>query len=152
MNAHDHLRYTTRRQFFGRCAVGIGGLALSSLLTEKLFASVAAFDNPLAAKKPHFAPKAKRAIYLHMAGAPSHLDLFDYKPKLVELNGTDCPESLFKKDRFAFIKGVPKLLGTPHQFARHGQCGAELSTLLPRLATVVDDIAVIKSMHTDQFN
>src|SRR5262245_54596079 len=152
--AQEQLRIITRRQFFGRCATGIGSIALASLLKDNLFAGIVsvAADNPLAPKLPHFAPKAKRAIYLHMAGAPSQLDLFDYKPKLVELNGKDCPESLFKKDRFAFIKGVPKMLGTPHQFARHGQCGAELSTLLPRLATVVDDIAVIKSMHTDQFN
>jgi uncharacterized protein DUF1501 len=159
MNAARHLsqeqlRIITRRQFFGRCATGIGTMALGSLLNERLLATVAgsAPANPLAPKLPHFAPKAKRAIYLHMAGAPSQLDLFDYKPKLVEFNGKDCPESLFKKDRFAFIKGVPKMLGTPHQFARHGQCGAELSTLLPHLAMVTDDIAVIKSMHTDQFN
>ncbi len=87
-----------------------------------------------------------------MAGAPSQLDLFDYKPKLVELNGQDCPESLYKKERFAFIKGVPKMLGTPHQFSKRGQCGAELSQLLPHLAMVVDDIALVRSMHTDQFN
>ena len=87
-----------------------------------------------------------------MAGGPSQLDLFDYKPKLQELNGKDCPESLFKKERFAFIKGVPKMLGTPHTFQRHGKSGAELSELLPHLATVVDDIAIVKSMHTDQFN
>jgi hypothetical protein len=87
-----------------------------------------------------------------MAGAPSQLDLFDYKPKLVEMNGQPCPESLFKKDRFAFIKGVPKMLGTPHKFARHGEGGIELSGLLPNLSTVTDDICVIRSMFTDQFN
>ena len=156
MNAFDqnHLRAVTRRQFFGRCAGGIGGLALASLLDERLLADTPAglARNPMSPKRPHFAPKAKRAIYLHMAGAPSQLDLFDYKPKLVELNGQDCPESLYKKERFAFIKGVPKMLGTPHHFARHGQCGAELSQLLPHLATVVDDIAIVRSMHTDQFN
>src|SRR5207244_7172541 len=120
----------------------IGSVALASLLDDKLFASDGAFltGNTLAARAPHFAPKAKRAIYLHMAGAPSQLDLFDYKPKLVELNGQDCPESLYKKERFAFIKGVPKMLGTPHQFSRHGQCGAQLSELLPHLATVADEI------------
>src|SRR5437588_2350454 len=133
----QHLRAFTRRQFFGRCATGIGGIALASLLNENLLAgtSAPAVINPLAPKAPHFAPKAKRAIYLHMAGAPSQLDLFDYKPKLVELNGKDCPESLYKKERFAFIKGVPKMLGTPHHFTKHGQCGAELSQLLPQLAT-----------------
>src|SRR3989449_2966621 len=150
MRTSDLIKITTRRQFFGRCAVGIGGLALSSLLNERLLASV--LENPMAPKQPHFKPRAKRAIYLHMAGAPSHLDLFDYEPKLVELNGTDCHESFFKKDRFAFIKGVPKLLGTPHKFARHGQCGMELSNLLPHLTTIVDDITLVRSMHTDQFN
>ncbi len=151
---NEHLRAITRRHFFGKCAAGIGSAALASLLDEKLFAAVptVSADNPLSPKKPHFAPKAKRVIYLHMAGAPSTLDLFDYKPKLVEMNGQPCPESLFKKERFAFIKGVPKMLGTPHKFARHGECGTELCELLPHLATVVDDIAVIKSMHTEQFN
>jgi len=146
------LHTITRRQFFGRCATGLGSVALASLLNDNLLASALYNENPLAPKQPHFKPTAKRAIYLHMAGAPSHLDLFDYKPKLNELNGTDCPESLFKKDRFAFIKGVPKLLGSPHKFAKHGQCGMELSSLLPHLATVTDDIALVRSMHTDQFN
>jgi uncharacterized protein DUF1501 len=151
---NEHLRTITRRHFFGKCAAGIGSMALASLLNERLFAtaSSASADNPLALKKPHFAPKARRVIYLHMAGAPSTLDLFDFKPKLVEMNGQPCPESLFKKERFAFIKGVPKMLGTPHKFARHGKCGMELCELLPHLATVVDDIAVIKSMYTEQFN
>src|SRR5947207_8796783 len=140
----ERLRALTRRQFFGRCATGIGTVALASLLNEKLLAAAGlTAANPLAPKPPHFAPKAKRAIYLHMAGAPSQLDLFDYKPKLVELNGQDCPESLYKKERFAFIKGVPKMLGTPHRFARHGQSGTELSQLLPHLGTMVDDIALV---------
>src|SRR5256714_9979826 len=152
LNQH-HLRALTRRQFFGRCATGIGGLGLASLLNERLFAAPGSLSSGgLSPKAPHFAPKAKRAIYLHMAGAPSQLDLFDYKPKLVELNGQDCPESLYKKERFAFIKGVPKMLGTPHQFGKHGKSGAELSQLLPHLATVSDDICLIRSMHTDQFN
>src|SRR5207302_1213185 len=82
-----------------------------------------AIVNPLAPKPPHFAAKAKRVIYIHMAGSPSQLDLFDYKPRLIEMNGQPCPESLFKKERFAFIKGVPKMLGTPHKFAKHGNAG-----------------------------
>src|SRR5688572_13878723 len=146
----EQLKGVTRRQFFGRCSAGIGSVALASLLNERLFAAESL--NPLAVKAPHFAPKAKRVIYLHMAGAPSHLDLFDYKPKLVEMNGQDCPESIYKKERFAFIKGVPKMLGTPHKFAKHGKCGTELSTLLPHLAKIVDDVTVIRSMHTEQFN
>ena len=150
----QELRTVTRRQFFGRMATGIGGVALASLLNEELFAGKASLTsrNPLAPKAPQFAARARHLIYLHMAGAPSQLDLFDYKPKLVEMNGQPCPDSLFKKDRFAFIKGVPKMLGTPHKFARYGKCGTELCNLMPHLATVVDDICVIKSMYTDQFN
>jgi hypothetical protein len=87
-----------------------------------------------------------------MAGAPSQLDLFDYKPKLVELTGQDCPESLFKKERFAFIKGVPKMLGTPHKFVRYGECGTEISELLPHTGSVADDICLVRSMFTEQFN
>ena len=132
----------TRRQFFGRAASGIGSLALASLLREDLFAADSApvAVNPLAPKGPHFAPRAKRAIYIHMAGSPSHLDLFDPKPKLKELNGQPCPESLFKKERFAFIKGVPKMLGSPYKFAPAGKSGLMLSELLPNLATDADDI------------
>ena len=135
-------------------ATGIGTVALASLLREDLFAakSTELSVNPLAPKPPHFAPKAKRLIYLHMAGAPSQLDLFDYKPKLVELNGQDCPDSLFKKDRFAFIKGVPKLLGTPRKFAQHGQGGVWLSDAVPHLHGVADEMCVIRSMFTEQFN
>jgi len=149
----QNLRAITRRHFFGKCASGIGTIALASLLKENLFAAEQkTFVNPLAPKAPHFPARAKRVIYLHMAGAPSQLDLFDYKPKLIELNNQPCPDSLLKNERFAFIKGVPKMLGTPHKFARHGKSGAELSALLPHLATVADDIAIVKSMHTDQFN
>src|SRR5260370_29339837 len=87
-----------------------------------------------------------------MAGAPSTLDLFDYKPKLNELDGKPCPESYIRGQQFAFIKGTPKLLGTPHPFAKHGKSGQEMSNILPHLATVADEIAIIKSMYTDQFN
>ena len=149
----QNLRAITRRHFFGKCASGIGTIALASLLKENLFAAEPKqFSNPLAPKVPHFPARAKRVIYFHMAGAPSQLDLFDYKPKLIELNAQPCPDSLLKNERFAFIKGVPKMLGTPHKFSRHGKSGAELSELLPHLATVADDIAIVKSMHTDQFN
>ncbi|MCS7023164.1 MAG: DUF1501 domain-containing protein [Bryobacteraceae bacterium] len=131
----------TRRQFFqSASSLGLGALALAHLSQEKLFSAT------------HHRPKAKRVIFLFMAGAPSQLDLFDYKPKLNEYDGKPCPEELIKGERFAFIKGVPNLLGSPHKFRRHGQCGAELSDLLPHLAKVVDDIAIVKSMHTTQFN
>ncbi|MBI5396742.1 MAG: DUF1501 domain-containing protein [Verrucomicrobia bacterium] len=155
MNPEQHilaerLKVITRRHFFARCASGIGSLALASLANRSLLAAAPA--NPLAPKPSHFPARAKRIIFFHMAGGPSQLDLFDYKPALIKLSGQECPESYRKGERFAFIKGIPKLLGTPHAFARHGQCGAELSCMLPHLATVVDDIAIVKSMHTTQFN
>jgi len=149
------LHAITRRHFFGKSAWGIGGLALASLLNENLFAAPKSDllnFNPLAIKPPHFAPKAKRVIYMFMEGAPSQLDLFDYKPKLVKLNMQPCPEEMIKGERFAFIQGVPKILGTPHTFTRHGQCGMELSELLPHLSTVADDITLVRSMVTDAFN
>src|SRR5260370_29708989 len=110
-------------------------MALAALANERLFAADApapeAAAHPLAPKPPHFAAKAKHVIYLHMAGAPSQPELFDYKPKLIELNGKPCPESLYKKERFAFIKGVPKMLGTPYKFKKHGSSGLELSAQRP---------------------
>ncbi len=138
----------TRRHFFGGLGFGIGSLALAALTDEQLFAQ----QNPMSAKPPHHAPKAKNVIFLFMAGGPSQLDLFDYKPKLNQYDGDACPEDLIKGERFAFIKGVPKLLGSPHRFGRHGRSGAELSALLPHLASVADDIAIIRSMRTTQFN
>jgi hypothetical protein len=152
MTLHDeYLRYRTRRQLFRDCGVGLGALALTSLLNEDLFAAPAHLD-PLAARKPHFPARAKNIIYLHMAGSPSTLDLFDYKPRLIELNGKPCPDSYIRGQQFAFIKGTPKLLGSPHKFAKHGKSGQMMSGLLPHLATVADDICIIRSMHTDQFN
>jgi hypothetical protein len=144
----------TRRWFFKQCGVGIGAMALNSLLVESLFGKTANFSkaNPLAPKAPHFAPKAKRVIYLFMAGAPSHLDLFDYKPQLAKFNGTLPPAELLKGYRAAFINPQSKLLGPKFKFAKYGKCGAELSELLPKLAEVVDDIAIVKSMYTDAFN
>src|SRR4029079_7845164 len=96
--------------------------------------------------------KAKRVIYLHMAGSPSQLDLFEHKPELARLSGQDCPQSLLEGKRFAFIRGVPKLLGPQLPFAQHGQSGAWLSSLLPNFASVVDKVCFIHSMQTDQFN
>ncbi|HEY3856527.1 MAG TPA: DUF1501 domain-containing protein [Verrucomicrobiae bacterium] len=149
------LHAITRRHFFSRSALGIGGLALASLLNDNIFAAQKSnllIASPLAVKPPHFAPKAKRVIYMFMEGAPSQLDLFDYKPRLVELNMQPCPEEMIKGERFAFIKGVPKILGTPYKFARYGKCGMELSELLPHLSTVTDEITLIRSMVTDSFN
>jgi uncharacterized protein (DUF1501 family) len=153
MNLRDELlKYRTRRQFFRDCGVGLGTLGLASLLDERLFAAPAATGDPLAPKAPHFPARAKHVIYLHMAGAPSTLDLFDYKPKLNQLNGKPCPESYIRGQQFAFIKGHPKLLGTPHKFARRGKSGLEMSDVLPHLATVADELCIVRSMHTDQFN
>jgi hypothetical protein len=145
------LRAVTRRHFFKQSGFGIGGLALSALLDERLLAQ--AVDSPLAPKAPHFAPKAKNIIYLFMAGAPTQLDLFDYKPALQEHDGQEIPAELIPKgERFAFIKGTPRLLGSPFTFKRYGQSGAELSELLPHLAAIADDVAIVRSVRTTQFN
>jgi hypothetical protein len=148
------LHSLTRRHFFADCGVGLGSIALASLLAGEAAATIDPPDvqNPLAPRRPHFAPKAKRVIFLFMAGGPSQLELFDYKPKLQELDGQVVPPEYTKNKRFAFIKGDAKLLGTKRKFARHGQCGAELSELLPGLASVVDDVCLVKSMVTDVFN
>ena len=150
----EYRKNITRRWFFKECGVGLGAIALNSLLVKSLFADsrTPTLTNPLAPKQPHFAPKAKRVIFLFMAGAPSHLELFDYKPALEKWNGKPPPEELVKGYRAAFINPNAALLGPKFKFARHGQSGAELSELLPRLAEVVDDIAIVKSMHTDAFN
>jgi uncharacterized protein (DUF1501 family) len=122
-------------------------------MSDTLAAGPAGIDNdPLAPKPPHFRAKAKRIISLHMAGAPPQQELFDYKPKLVELNGQLCPEEFLKNERFAFIKGHPKLLGTPYKFHPRGQSGVSISELLPYLGEVADELAVVRSMYTDQFN
>src|SRR5438876_6898857 len=150
MNLREEiLKYRTRRQFFKDCSTGLGTVALASLLNEKLFAAPAtlAADDPLAPKKPHFPAKAKNIIYLHMAGAPSTLDLFDYKPKLNELNGKPCPDSYIRGQQFAFIKDKsPRLLGSPHTFAKYGKSGQEMSNILPHQATVADELCIIRSM------
>ncbi|MEO6035293.1 MAG: DUF1501 domain-containing protein, partial [Verrucomicrobiota bacterium] len=144
----------TRRWFFKQCGVGIGAIALNSLLAESLFGKsvTPSQTNPLMPKTSHFAPKAKRVIYLFMAGAPSHLDLFDYKPELAKWNGKLPPDDLLKGYRAAFINPSSKLLGPKFKFSKYGKSGAELSELLPRLGEVADDIAIVKSMHTDAFN
>jgi hypothetical protein len=153
----DFLRAVTRRHFFRQAGFGIGAAALSALLNRSLFATEQAGAavnrvNPLAPRPPHFAPKAKSIIYLFMAGAPSQLDLLDSKPKLQQLDGQNCPEEFFQGERFAFIKGVPKLLGSPYAFERCGQSGGEISELLPHLRQMADDIAIVRSLHTTQFN
>ncbi len=151
MTHNDWLGQRTRRTFLRDCHLGLGGVALASLLRGDARAE-APTDNPLRARHPHFAGKAKRVIYLHMTGSPPTLDLFDQKPELVKRDGQNCPDEHLKGRRFAFTSGVPKLMGSPHTFARHGACGATLSDALPELSKLADDLCFIKSMTTDQFN
>ena len=148
-----NMQSVTRRHFLGQCRIGVGALALGWLLGEGSFAGASqSNDHPLRSKVPPFAPKAKRVIYLHMAGSPPQQDLFDYKPKLKELDGQPCPENLLEKERFAFIKGHPKILASPYTFKKRGQSGAWVSELMPHFADIVDDVLIVRSMHTDQFN
>ncbi len=147
-------RAQTRRQFLKNCQTGLGALALATLLQRDGYGIETAPSDahPMAPKQPHFPPKARSVIYLHMSGAPPQHELFDYKPKLIEHHMQPCPEELLKNQRFPFIKGHPKLLGTPYKFKQHGQSDAWVSELLPHISEMVDDIAFIKAMHTDQFN
>jgi Protein of unknown function (DUF1501) len=161
MNCQDYLyriadpRQVSRRWFLEQCGVGLGAIALGQLLQADGYGAApdkAANVNPLAPKAPHHAAKAKRVLFLFMAGAPSHLELFDYKPHLAKFDGTLPPPDLLKGYRAAFINPSSKLLGPKFKFARHGDSGTELSELLPHLATVADDITVVKGMVTDAFN
>lgn len=147
MTPEDHyLRAITRRHFFDDCAVGVGALALGNLLSQ------AASSGPMAPRQSTTVPRAKNVIYLFMAGGPSHLELFEYKPELTRYHGEKPPESLMKGKRFAFLKGNETLLGQQQAFSRHGQSGAWLSDLLPHHRKIVDDVCFIRSMKTDVFN
>ncbi len=140
----------TRRQFLQQGQLGIGALALAAMGESSAMA--APKKSPLAAKQPQFPAKAKRVIYLHMAGSPPHLDLLDYKPELVKRDGDDCPDEYYDGKRFAFTSARPTLLGTPRTFKQAGKNGLWVSDALPQLAKVADELTVIKSMTTDQFN
>ncbi len=148
--------WAARRWFFEQCGLGIGAMALGTLLgaakARPAQAAGAAATGPLAPRPPHFAPRAKQVVYLFMAGAPSHLELFDYKPMLEKHNGQLPPAELLKGYRAAFINPNSALLGPKFKFAKQGQCGAEISELLPHLAQVVDELAIVRSMQTDAFN
>jgi len=156
MNCQDYLHRNenptqrTRRWFFEQCGVGLGSMALVNLLAEAGLASAPA--DPLAAKAPPLPAKAKNIIFLFMAGAPSHLELFDNKPQLTKFNGTLPPPELLKGYRAAFINPNSTLLGPKFKFEKYGQSGAEVSELLPHFAKIVDDVAIVKSMVTDAFN
>src|SRR5205809_6236724 len=146
----EKLLGVTRRHFLQNCSVGLGGVALSSVLGRSVFAQES--DNPLAPRNTHFRARAKNVIYLHMAGSPPHLDLFDYKPELVKHDGQDCPDAYLKGKRFAFTSGVPKLLGSPRKWSQCGPNGTWLSDAIPNLQKVAEELCVIRSMNTDQFN
>ena len=148
MNPSLHL---TRRHFFSRCALGLGSIALGSLLNQSRASTLA---NPMSPKRPHFKPRAKNIIYLFMAGGPSQLELFDYKPKLIELNGQPIPESFIEGKRFAFMGSShgTKLLGTRRAFKRHGQSGMWVSEMFPHTAGIVDDVSFVMSCATNLFN
>jgi hypothetical protein len=147
----DELALTTRRHFLRDGSLGLGGLALASLLNGTPAATAAA-DEPFAPRAAHYPPKVKNVIFLSMSGGPSHLDLFDYKPELVARDGQDCPASLTDGKPFAFTSGTPKLLGTPQKFQQYGNSGAWVSAAMPRVSQIADDLTFIKSLHTDQFN
>lgn len=158
---HHYMHAVTRRHFLRQGTAGIGAAALATLLMEDGLSAAPAnndrrlavsLPNPLAPKRPHFEGPAKNVIYLHMAGSPPQQELFDYKPKLQELNDKDCPEEYRKGERFAFIKGVPQLLGTPYKFRHYGESGQQMSELVPNLAQRADDLCIIRSAFTDQFN
>src|SRR3954471_6519993 len=158
MNCQSHLyrgkdrTEIARRWFFQQCGVGLGAIALGGLFAREGWAAAAGLNNPLAPKQPHFKARAKRVIFLFMAGAPSHLELFDNKPGLAKWDGKLPPAELLKGYRSAFISPNATLLGPKFKFKKYGKSGAELSELLPHLAEVADDIAIVKSMRTDAFN
>ena len=142
----------TRRSFLNTAASGVGGVALASLLQQDGLLAAPAAPNPLAPKSPHFPGKAKNCIFFFMAGAPSQIDLFDPKPKLNELHGQVLPESMTKNVRFAFINKNSKLLGSSRTYKKYGQCGMEFSDLLPHLGSCADDLLMVRSLHSEQFN
>ncbi|MFN0166478.1 MAG: DUF1501 domain-containing protein [Bryobacteraceae bacterium] len=157
MTHDERLKLNTRRHFFGQCGVGIGRMALASLMADgALFgARAGSATNPLAPKPPHFKPRIDHVIYMFMAGGPSHLDLFDYKPKLQELDGQVTPDSIMKGKRFAFMdeiqKEKPLLFGSRRKFTRHGE-GIYVSELLPHIASIANEITMLHGVSTENFN
>ena len=139
----DRVRAETRRHFFGRGGLGFGAMALSSLLSQRVGGAEGSWRIPA---------KVKSVIYLHMAGSPSQLELFDHKPALGRLHDTECPQEYLEGKRFAFIRGVPKMLGPQCGFDQHGETGQTISKHLPQLSKLADDLCVIRSMNTEQFN
>ncbi len=152
MSKLDALQATTRRQFFERCGVGVGGMALSSLLASEHASANSTSTNAMAPRPPHYEPKAKAVIFMFMAGGPSQLDLFNDKPMLRKHHGQLPPPSYLEGKRFAFLKGTETLLGSPRKFERYGECGQELCDLLPYHREIVDEVCWLHGMQTDVFN
>jgi hypothetical protein len=148
----DTQRSFSRRWFMKDCGLGLGSIALASMLGKGSASAAASIIDPHAPKSPQFPAKAKNVIFLFMGGAPSHLDLFDHKPELVRMDGKSPPAELLKGYQSAFIRPENKLLGTKFKFQRYGKCGMEMAEILPHLGSCADDIALIRSMHTDAFN
>ena len=134
------LNSSNRRAFLNSCGIGFGGIALASVLNGEADAVLG---------QPHFAPKAKHVIYLHMIGAPSHLDMYDEKPELKKRHNEPCPPEVTKDRDFAFIGKTSTLAGSPWKFSKHGESGQTLSELLPHLGEVVDDMAIVRSLHNE---
>lgn len=148
----DFVQTQTRRQFLRSAGqFSLGAIALEALSATRGYGALSA-ANPLAVRPPHYAPRVKRVIYLHMSGGPPHLDIFDYKPELVKRSGQDAPDQFVKGKTFAFTSGVPKLMGTPRTFTQHGEGAIWMSDAVPNFKTIADEMCVIKSMFTDQFN
>jgi len=159
MKSNEFLTQFSRRSFLGRSALGLGAIALSSLTAQGQSVGASAREsaggaalNPMAPRAPHFAPRASRVIYMHMVGAPSQLEMFDYKPVLTKFDGKPCPESFLAGKQFAFITGKPNMLGAIANFQQRGQSGAYVSDHLPFFAKVADDVTFLKAVHTDEFN
>jgi uncharacterized protein (DUF1501 family) len=151
--ASERSRFLSRRWFFRDCSLGLGGIALASMLSDSARAdAVAKPADPLSPKRPHHAPKAKSVIFLFMAGAPSQLELFDYKPTLAKYNGQPVPKDVLGGQTYAFIKPDSAIYAPEFKFAQHGASGAWVSEALPHIASVADDITIIRSMNTDAFN
>ena len=147
----DRLKLSTRRQLFQTCGIGLGKAVLASMLAQE-FGTMPLQASENTTRGYHHPPRVKRVIYLFMAGAPSQLDLFDHKPKLTELEGKPLPPSVIAGQRYAFIQPNAAVLAPRFKFKKHGESGAEFSEVMPHLATVADDLAIIKTVHTEQFN
>ena len=145
------LQQATRRHFLQSSPLALGAVALATMGGQDAMAAPGVV-NPLAEKPSHFPGRAKHVIFIHLVGSPPHLDLWDYKPELVKRTGQDCPDEFIKGKKFAFTSGMPKLLGTPRTFAKYGQGGVQLSDAVPNLHGVADELCVINSMFTEQFN